>query len=216
MGWQAQRSVLLRTAPVVLIVTSSVFSLGGMYRGDYRRAGMSDILRLARAVALATLVVWSGRWAFGLATGQDVPIALLNFYFLGTLVIGARISFRILEDLYLSEPAGRAPALIYGAGRAGTAAVRELLGNAPLGLHPIGFVDDNPRLAGAYLDGLPVYGAAADLPRLIGDLGIGAIIIAGTDIPADRIDAVRTLCAARSVRLSRFSMRVEGMSANAA
>lgn len=215
-GWQTQRTLLLRTAPVALIVTPGVFSLGGMYRGDYRHPGMSDILRLIRAVTLATLAVWGGRWVFGLATRQDVPTALLNFYFLATLVVGARVSFRVLEDLYLAEPAGRAPALIYGAGRAGSAAVREILGNAPLGLHPIGFVDDNPRLAGAYLDGLPVYGAASDLPRLIGDLGVGAVIIASNDIPAERIDAIRSLCAARSVQLSRFSMRVEGMTANAA
>lgn len=209
--WQAQRALVIRTAPVALIVTLAVFSLGGTYRGDYRHPGLADILRLVRTVAVATMALWAGRWAFGLATRQDLSTAVLNFYFLGTLAIGARIAFRVLEDLYLAEPDGRAPALIYGAGRAGTVAVKEFLSNALLDLHPIGFVDDDPRLAGAYLDGLPVYGGLADLPRLIGDLRIGAIVIADNEISQADVEAVRSLCAAHSVRLSRFSMRVEAV-----
>jgi hypothetical protein len=210
-NWQQQREVLMQTAPIDLIVTLAVFSLSGMYRGDYRHPGLTDVLRLVRAVAVATVAVWAGRWAFDLAARKDLPTMVLNFYLLGTLAIGARLSFRVVENFYLAEPGGRAPALIYGAGRAGAVAVREILGNVPLGLHPIGFVDDNPRLAGAYLDGLPVYGPASDLPRLIGDLGVGAVIIASTDIPPERIDAVRSLCATLSVRLSRFSVSVEAL-----
>ncbi len=215
-NWQAQRAIMVRTAPVALIITLGVFSLGGTYRGDYRHPGLADVLRLVRTVAVATAALWVGRWAFGLAARHDLSTAVINFYFLGTLAIGSRIAFRILEDLYLAEPDGRAPALIYGAGRAGAVAVKEFLSNALLDLHPIGFVDDDPRLAGAYLDGLPVYGGLADLPRLIGDLGVGAIIIASNDIPQAHVEAVRSLCEAHSVRLSRFSMRVESVAAQGA
>lgn len=57
----------------------------------------------------------------------------------------------------------------------------------------VGFVDSNPTLVGRRVDGKPVHGGLEDLPRLRGELGIEAAVIAIGDNGvrrefADRVD----------------------------
>lgn len=57
--------------------------------------------------------------------------------------------------------------LVYGAGVAGVALVREIRGNPKLGYRVLGFLDDDQRKHGAKLLGVPVLGSGDDAPSIV-------------------------------------------------
>jgi UDP-perosamine 4-acetyltransferase len=71
--------------------------------------------------------------------------------------------------------------IILGAGGHGKVVLDILLAQGAY--RPVGFVDDNPAMAGRLVCGLPVLGRLTDLPRLRGD-GLRHAIIAIGDNPA--------------------------------
>jgi FlaA1/EpsC-like NDP-sugar epimerase len=82
--------------------------------------------------------------------------------------------------------------LIYGAGRGGLLATRELLQNATHGLSPIGFIDDDSRKRRQRIDGLPVFGSLDDLAVILDRRGgtIGAVVVAIGDLPRPKLEQV--------------------------
>jgi FlaA1/EpsC-like NDP-sugar epimerase len=101
-------------------------------------------------------------------------------------------------------------ALIYGAGRGGALAVRELLQNSTLELTPVGFLDDDPGKRRLKIDGLPILGAIDDLSTVLDrhDGKIATVVVAITDLTTEKFAIIREICAARnvSVRWMRFML----------
>ena len=67
-----------------------------------------------------------------------------------------------------------APTLLYGAGRTGALMARSARREPDAGVMPVGFLDDDPHLAGGSVAGLPVFGGLDQLER--GDRRTGARI----------------------------------------
>ncbi len=79
--------------------------------------------------------------------------------------------------------------VIVGAGEAGRALLSDYMriGRA----HRVaGFIDDDPRKSGAIVDGKPVLGVTADILKIIGEHGIGQVLVA---IPSAGRDSVRRI-----------------------
>lgn len=73
-------------------------------------------------------------------------------------------------------PGGRR-LLVVGAGEAGRSLVRELQAGGYTAL-PVGFVDDDPEVAGRIVEGLPVLGGIAELPAAAARVAADEILIA--------------------------------------
>src|SRR5262245_1811063 len=80
--------------------------------------------------------------------------------------------------------------LIAGAGTAGRMALGEIRRHPESTLEPVGFVDDDPALAGTQVEGLPVWGALDALPDVVRDQRVDEVLIA---IPSARGAVVRRL-----------------------
>src|SRR5690349_11076126 len=140
---------------IVIAATLAGFKLAGLYRGSYREAGLAETARALRAVVVGG-VLGAGA-SFALLGGPLAPAALvLSLYFLLTLVVGARFSFRVLEHVYQRAQLAGRRVLIFGADRSGSQALAEMLSRPELGLRPVGFVDDDPGSEGADFQGYPV------------------------------------------------------------
>jgi FlaA1/EpsC-like NDP-sugar epimerase len=127
------------------------------------------------------------------------------------LLIAARVTFNGLDQyLRVRRTRGRT-ALIYGAGRAGALAVRELLQNSSIGLSPIGFMDDDPAKRRLRMDGLAVVTSfdhlAAYLDQSPGR--VGAIVVAIGSLSPERFDALCAICASREVAVQRMRFSIE-------
>jgi len=204
------KSYLLLTLPVVAAAKLAVLVHAGTYRRVYRSMGADDFFALAKSlVAAQALATVATALTYGLPADAAVS-GILDFYFSATLIVGARASFRLLEILARESGAEKArPVLIYGAGSAGLALLREIRQNPRLRYRVAGFVDDSPSLRGRRIQGVPVLGTVADLADGIGRWGVREIILASPSIPEQRLAFLAALCRARGVELRRFRMALE-------
>jgi UDP-N-acetylmuramyl pentapeptide phosphotransferase/UDP-N-acetylglucosamine-1-phosphate transferase len=192
---------------IVIAATLAGFKLAGLYRGSYREAGLAETARALRAVVVGG-VLGAGA-SFALLGGPLAPAALVLFlYFLLTLVVGARFSFRVLEHVYQRAQLAGRRVLIFGADRSGSQALAEMLSRPELGLHPVGFVDNDPASERADFQGYPVRAVHdGELTRLLRSLDISDLVVPVGSLTPARLAALGELCRAQAVRLLHFGVR---------
>ena len=195
-------------------VTVLAFWWSGMYRGSWRVAGLEDLTRCCRAVAMVTVVGAALSWVL---TDNPHPLSLFAVYGIVSLLLtgSLRASYVVLESTRLRASHQGRPVLVYGAGASGVAAVRELFQNAASGLRPIGFVDDDVMKRGRLVNGLPVFGTARDLAGIIRAQGAEAVLVASGRIPDERIERAGFACREAGARLFRIDIKVEHLSGGA-
>jgi FlaA1/EpsC-like NDP-sugar epimerase len=115
---------------------------------------------------------------------------------LATLGMGATrfqsrlFAFRRAKDLV----AGLGVAVV-GAGEGGRAAIREMRREHQLGMTPVVVVDDDPRLAGRSLNGVPIVNGVDDLERIVHEHEVHQVLLAvasATPELAERVAAGAT------------------------
>ncbi len=77
----------------------------------------------------------------------------------------------------MREPTKRTPTLLYGAGWAGAVIARSALRDQDAGIVPVGFLDDDPGLAGGRELGLRVFGDLDTLEVAVRETGAKALLI---------------------------------------
>ncbi len=200
-------------APLVAFTQISAFAITGLYSGTFRYVGLRDLLVFGRAIGLAVLVGWIALWT---ARGFEPPslaVTCLDGYFLATLVVGSRLSFRVLEHLFkvgraLETRARRV--LLYGAGMGGVLALREIESNPELGMRVVGFLDDDPRKCLRRVNGYPVF-APARLEEMIHRREFDEIVVSTHKLDPKRLRSVAERCAAAGLSVRRFSITWEKM-----
>jgi UDP-GlcNAc:undecaprenyl-phosphate GlcNAc-1-phosphate transferase len=210
-GWErGVRDYLLRSVIVFVAIKLAVFVAAGLYQRSYRYTGFTDVIALLKAAVLAEL---SAVAAVGLLYGlprHALPALLLDWYLSATLVIGARVSFKLLEVIAQGHgEAAASPVLIYGSGSGGTALLREIEQNPRLGYRAVGFVDDSPALRGRSINGVPVLGTVDDLGELIEQHAVREVIVSTPKVDAEHMDKVAAACRLGGVQLRRFRIALE-------
>ena len=140
--------------------------------------------------------------------GYSRSIFIINAMALGLLVIGSRVSFKLVADAAERRIKG-VSVLIYGAGDAGVVVVRELRNNPAYEFKPVGFIDDDPGKMGKRILGIPVLGTRGELESLIGAHAPEALIVSTTKLPLEIRTEVADLCSRAGVTLMqlRFELR---------
>jgi FlaA1/EpsC-like NDP-sugar epimerase len=160
-----------------LTLALPVFIVSGLYRAIFRYSGWPALMTVTKATAVyglayAALFTAVGFHGVPRTVGLIQPILLL-------LAVGAsRATARYwLGGLYQSQlKLNDVPkVLIYGAGTAGRQLAAAMTNSHAMRV--VGFVDDDDRLHGHVLNGLPVYGPA-DLVALVGTLKISDVLLA--------------------------------------
>jgi UDP-GlcNAc:undecaprenyl-phosphate/decaprenyl-phosphate GlcNAc-1-phosphate transferase len=206
--WDTQLPLFIRTAPfavAALLVSVSVF---GVYRSDWQTFSLHEVKRIVAGVTLGTavhaLVVFVG---FGLELGAILTLALAW----GAAVLaltGARGVVRALSDSFRFESRRGERTLIYGAGAGGELALRELRMNQDLGMHVVGFLDDDRLRHHAVVHGVEVLGGAAELGRIAPVHDVAAVVIATGKIPEDRLRSVCREAAELGIAVYRIAIEL--------
>jgi FlaA1/EpsC-like NDP-sugar epimerase len=169
-------SALLAVA-VSIALALPIFIVSGLYRSIFRYSGWPALAAVARAVGIYGLLYAAIFTAIGVldvprTLGIIQPILLLLF-------VGAS---RGLARLWLGEhyhvilkQTFRPKVLIYGAGKAGRQLAAAMTNSHEMNV--VGFLDDDDRLHGNLLNGLPIYNPQ-DLESLVQTLGISDVLLA--------------------------------------
>jgi FlaA1/EpsC-like NDP-sugar epimerase len=206
--------LFVRTLGFVVIGNIAIFTLFGLYRHWMRYSSQAEYLRIAQAclgavVALvAYIAVVQPKLLFAPPRGfvsVNAPTGVLALYGLLMLVFLGGVRF-IVHALYERPVRGARvrkdarSVLIVGAGDGGRLLLREIMRNPELGYRPVGFVDDDPRKAGARIDrGVEVLGSTAELGRVLDDVEPKEVLIAIPSAPGTVRAKVVAACRDRGV-----------------
>ena len=164
--------------PIVLVLKSLTFILMQMYKGMFRYAGLADLWRLAKAVAISTLVLLVGVLMLHRFQGFSRAVFLIDAVLTLLFAGGLRLFIRYIFKEYMVHKGDgnvlplfhtdtdKTPVLIYGAGDAGEKLYREISENPKLRFRVVGFGDDNPQKWGRSIHGVSVLGGAKDICKL--------------------------------------------------
>ena len=205
----SQHAILAKTLGIAVASQSIAFGLLGVYRGAWHRMTIVDVHRIIKAALLGTLitvvaVVFVFRtetFARGVFVIQGILVTLL--------AVGARSSIRSLDLVRDSlRPAG-SRTLIYGAGRAGELALRELLANPHLDLRPIGFIDDDEKKRGLLVHGLPVCGSLDDIQHIVKRYAPERVVLSTGKISDARHERLVAICRDSGLVLLRLELKIQ-------
>ena len=181
---------------LVLAVQGAIFWWAGLYRGLWRFASLPDLINIAKASVLGLLSIVVGM--FMINRLDMVPRSALVLYPIVLVVLlgGPRLLYRAWKDgldWKRSIPDMLATrVLILGAGRAGEALVRDMVRDRRY--LPVGFLDDDARLRGAKVHGVPVLGTFDELVELARETDARLIVIAIPTADTAQMQRAVALC----------------------
>jgi FlaA1/EpsC-like NDP-sugar epimerase len=176
---------ILLTGMVSVSLALPIFVVSGLYRAIFRYSGLPAMVAVARAMliyglAFAAIFTFYGVPSVPRAVGLIQPMVLL-------LLVGAsRAVARIwLGGLYHQQlrKASMPQALIYGAGSAGRQ-LAQAMSNSPE-IRVVGFLDDDDRLHGHVLNGLPIHNPA-DLGEVLHSSRVTDVLLALPSVARQR------------------------------
>ncbi len=175
--WVSLAGPALWAVLAALVLALPIFITSGLYRAIFRYSGMPAMVAVARA-SLLYGTAYAAIFTFWGVDGVPRTIGLIQPLLLLLLVGASRAAARVwLGGLYHLQlrKAALPQALVYGAGSAG----RELaaaMANSPE-IRAVGFLDDDDRLHGHVLDGLPIHNPA-DLAEILNAAPITDVLLA--------------------------------------
>ena len=170
--WRADWAAVLS-----IVIAIPLFVTQGFYRVIFRHAGAFALSMAVRAFLLygflyATAITVIGIAGIPRSIGIIQPILLL-------MAVGASrlVAYYWLGGAYqrILKRASLPRAVIYGAGVAGRQLARAMAHSYDMRI--VGFVDDNPRLKGQVMLGLPIF-AADELDAIVRARGVTSVLLA--------------------------------------
>ena len=177
-----------------VIVKLVVFHFAGLTRGWWRFVSLHDLGRLAAANMLAASADFVLTILITPGFPRSIYIIDLLICFLATA--GVRVMVRAIMEMGIQvqrQDAGRR-VLIYGAGAAGAALLREMRSNPQLRYDVCGFLDDDTHKVGLSIFGVRVLGTAQHLVSVVASQAIDEVLIAIPSASGSQIRAILQHC----------------------
>lgn len=164
-------------ALVTLCVMLPVFQAIGLYREHHSLLNIREYRDILKGwfltLLLSLLAVSSIERSFqSRGIFLTVWVLLLAFLLLERFVvyrIGIRLRLLGWRDRHV---------VIYGAGESGRALSKRLVASPKAGLDVVGYVDDDPNLAGRTVGGIEILGTGSDLGRILRETGASEVLVA--------------------------------------
>jgi len=184
---------------LLLALQGFVYWRIGLYRGLWRFASLPDMGNLLRVSMLGAVVAGTVLLILERPIGVVAPMLWLYPLMLLVSLALPRLLLRVFRDMRTEVRWRRSSqrTLIIGAGRSGRLLLPELHRRG--GFDLVGFLDDNPRLKGTEIDGVPVLGKIERLPRIVREAAIDLAVIAIPSATNQQMQRVVALCEAAGV-----------------
>jgi len=166
----------LQTVPCLVLIRGLTFIAFHLYDSVWQYVGLRDLRAIAISVSVSNVLFCL--LIRGVLELRAYPrsVFVTDLVLMVFLMGAVRVSWRLGRE-YLANARTKS-VLIFGAGDAGEAMVREILNGGEHGYRPVGFVDDDPAKVGQRIHGVPVLGTRADLPRIIAQTNPSEVLVA--------------------------------------
>ncbi|MEG4231020.1 polysaccharide biosynthesis protein [Microcoleus sp. Pol11C3] len=178
-----------------------VFYAGGLYKRYWQYAGLEEMAQITMLIGISLaveIILFQELYQLNNSPIANLPRSLP--------LQDATISFLLVAAIRFSIPAlerwrpkrwkfqRRNRVLIVGAGSAGTSLMQTMQTSPEVGLHPIAFIDDDPKKIGKQIRGLTVVGNRCNIPEVVLSLNIAKVIIAIPSAPGKEIREIVEIC----------------------
>ncbi len=201
--------LMWNSLPVIVAVKMAVFLLAGLYRHDWKRAGLRGFFSQVKGNVLASAAAIFAVLLLYRFQGFSRALFAVDFTVAMVLTTVARFYPRIFgEYIQGSSDAGGAPALIDGADDAGENLLRTLRTRPDLAINVVGFLDDDPEQGRAIVSSVPVLGQWEDLPRLAEDTGARRVLIPERPASPEDTDRKLRIAAEAGVTVEKVTLSI--------
>jgi len=176
---QEQWLLLITVLPITLLVFIRI----GLYRAVLRFVSFRVLWTVGLGVFFSTVLLVLISFYFKAFLPRSVPINYFAFSLI--LVGGVRLFFRMV---YQNTRGVRIPVVIYGAGPAGRQLHQAI--NQGAEFFAVGYIEDNIRLVGGFIQGLEVFNAS-ELESLVSQYEVKKIFLALPE--SDKVERMRIL-----------------------
>lgn len=187
-------SRMVRVLPAVVLVKIGTLFMLGAYRGLLRYAGFQELLRVTKASTVGSGLLVVGLVLVFRFEGFSRSVFIIDWILATAALATVRGAFRGLRSYFATKQTGGTRVLLYGAGDAGSLALREIRQNPGLNLKAVGFVDDDPSKQGRVVHGLPVLGSGDTLSDLCERHEIDDVLITISRLEDDERERIRRYC----------------------
>ena len=183
--------------PIVMFIQVWLAWRNGLQRGIWRYVSMHDVRVMIHVAFLGTLI--TALALFTLMRLDNIPRSSLLIYPFILILLWSipRLAYRLWYEhsfKFFYIPEKQQKVLILGAGTSGDMLVRDMVRTPSYGYVPVGFLDDQARLWGGKLHGVPVLGSMTDLQDIVSDMDIDVVIIAMPSATDEQMQRVVELC----------------------
>ncbi|MCX5635968.1 MAG: nucleoside-diphosphate sugar epimerase/dehydratase [Planctomycetota bacterium] len=213
---QFKRNWLVEQYPTLLlffiIIKLAVFGFFRQYRGWWRYVGISDLIGIAAASLISTLIIvvlWFVlvlniepiRKSLQAIADTSQSVFMLDMFTTVLLLAGLRMVIRLYYEEFRTVEGGHIKRfLIVGAGNTGEALLREIHRMSIAQYEVVGFIDDAAIKQGISIHGISVLGTVEQLPNICGERNIEEIAIAMPSATPQQTRRVVQVCQGAKVR----------------
>jgi FlaA1/EpsC-like NDP-sugar epimerase len=200
---------LLTTLPVIVVLQYVSLATFGIPRFAWSYVGLRETTRIFGSLAVASGLLVILRLLVGASSHGDpfqqptfIPLGVVAIDFVLAFlgVVGVRVARRLMvekrrqDQRRAAKPAGATRMLVVGAGQAGLLVAREVASRPDLGIHLVGYVDDDPLKRGAAVHGVTVLGSTSELAEVCVRTGATQVLLAIPQAPGTVVRRILDDC----------------------
>jgi len=187
-----------QVTPIVAVGYVAANFIFGVYHSAWKYGGVRDLSYLAMAVSSVTIIVFLVNIFASVIPRRELPISVNLIG--GGLIFLTMAATKLWPHLNTMQFRGAARngagkrVLIVGAGEAGQLVAREFLQNPHWHYRPVCFVDDDRKMEGIRIHGVPVAGDRHAIPALVRRHNIDEVALAMSQISRESFNELLGLC----------------------
>ena len=166
------RELVFTATPVFTAVAVCVFAAMKLHQGVWRYASLPEALQIARAAAVAILVVLFVLFWMTRIEALPRSALVINWFVLVALLAGSRVAYRMVKDkkifgLTPRVDSARIPVLLIGAHDGTDMFIRAMSSTPNAHYQVVGIVDAQDSRVGRRIRGIEVLGGTAALDEIM-------------------------------------------------
>ena len=195
--------------PSVAVVAAGTLIVGGFlcgaYNGLWVYMGFDEAFRQLGAAMFSGLCLFIIKIIGAARISGSVVVIYCGLVFLGGTALRGLSRFRRWCNVRREIHTGKSlPAVIVGAGNAGSVVIRRLQDSPLEGVYPVAVMDDDPEKIGRTVCGVRVWGPISQVDKVCEQYGAKQIVIAIPTATEDELNRIYKECTAAKVPVKLF------------